>query len=214
MRDHFVCEGCGSIPRERALMETIKLFYPSYPSLTIHESSPVKRGASTRLKRDCRRYSSSQFLPAVEPGKVDRRTRTRCENLEALTLPSESVDIFITQDVMEHILRPDLAFAEIARVLRPGGAHIFTVPLINKAEKSEVWASVDDSGSIVHHHEPEFHGNPVDPNGSLVAMHWGWDIQQRIWETSGLPTTLIHHDDLTKGLRAEFLEVLVSRKPG
>ena len=33
---------------------------------------------------------------------------------------------------MEHIFDPSKAFSEIARTLKTGGAHIFTVPLINK----------------------------------------------------------------------------------
>jgi len=40
----------------------------------------------------------------------------------------ESFDLVITLDVFEHVLRPAKAFAEIARTLKPGGAHIYTVP--------------------------------------------------------------------------------------
>ena len=45
----------------------------------------------------------------------------RCENLEELTFPDESIDLHISQDVMEHVFQPKRAFAEIARTLRPGG---------------------------------------------------------------------------------------------
>lgn len=78
--------------------------------------------------------------------------------------------------MLEHIFDPEKAFKEIARVLKSGGAHIFTVPVINKGKKSEVWASRSESGEVIYHHEPECHGNPVDPNGSLVTMHWRYDI--------------------------------------
>lgn len=40
LRDHFTCSNCGSIPRERALMQTIKTYFPNYNDLIIHESSP------------------------------------------------------------------------------------------------------------------------------------------------------------------------------
>lgn len=33
------------------------------------------------------------------------------------------------EEILEHVLRPDLAVREIARVLRFGGAHVFTVPV-------------------------------------------------------------------------------------
>ena len=32
-RDHYKCSGCGSIPRERALMVAIEMFYPEWRSL-------------------------------------------------------------------------------------------------------------------------------------------------------------------------------------
>ena len=53
LRDHYRCSNCGSIPRERALMQTIESYYPNCPDLIIHESSPVNRGASKRLSQEC-----------------------------------------------------------------------------------------------------------------------------------------------------------------
>jgi 2-polyprenyl-3-methyl-5-hydroxy-6-metoxy-1,4-benzoquinol methylase len=48
----------------------------------------------------------------------------------AQTFENESFDLVITSDVFEHL--PDVAPAvrEILRTLKPGGAHIFTVPWI------------------------------------------------------------------------------------
>ena len=165
LRDQFLCSGCGSIPRERALMRAIKVFYPNFRDLDIHESSPAGRGASTRLARDCPRYSYSHYFPSTALGDIDDRTGARCESLEQLTFPDGSFDLFVTQDVLEHIFDVDATFREIARVLRPGGAHIFSVPLVNKANPSQPRATRLKGGSIVHHVEPEYHGNPVDPNG-------------------------------------------------
>lgn len=133
-RDHLLCSRCQSIPRERALMQVIKRYSPNFRKLRIHESSPIPRGVSPRLAKEAKRYSSSQFVPGTPFGAHDSRFNTRCESLEALTFPDRSFDLVITQDVMEHIPDPDRAFQEIARVLKPGGAHIFTVPLVRKGE--------------------------------------------------------------------------------
>ena len=54
--------------------------------------------------------------------------------------------------------------------------------------------------------------NPVDRRGSPVTMHWGFDVVQFIRETSGLETTIEYLDELKFGIRAEYIEVLVSRK--
>ena len=113
---------------------------------------------------------------------------------------------------MEHILNPVLAFVEIARTLKPGGAHIFTVPLINKDRPSEVRAKRDEQGSIIYLRTPEYHGNPIDPNGSLVCTDWGYDICDFIFKASGLFTTMVYIDDISRGIRAEYIEVLISRK--
>ncbi len=212
-RDHLLCSSCGSIPRERALMKVIEDYYPHWRELTIHETSPCNRGASPKLQKHCARYSSSQYFPHVAPGAIEPITKSRCENLEALTFPDNSLDLFVSQDVMEHIFDPEAAVKEIARVLKPGGAHIFTAPLINKTRASEVWASRNPDGSIVHHHPPEYHGNPVDNQGALVTMHWGYDIASFITEKAKTPTIIIAIDNIDIGIRAEYIDVILSTKP-
>src|SRR4029453_15169487 len=102
----------------------------------------------------------------------------------------ESIDIHVTQDVFEHVLDPDAAFREIARTLRPGGAHVFTVPLVCGRKPSRPRAVRGADGGVVHCLEPKHHLNPADPNGSLVTMDWGWDICDRVYRASGLVTRI------------------------
>jgi len=211
-RDHLLCSSCGSIPRERALMHIIKMYYPNYRELTIHESSPGNRGTSPKLRNECPNYSGSHFYSDMKIGEYHPVQKYQNQNLEKLTFDDESFDLFITQDVMEHIFNPEKAFREIARVLKPGGAHIFTVPIINKGKQSECWASLDDNGKIVHHHEPEYHGNPIDKKGSLVTMHWGYDLTDFIQQKAQTPTTIVMIDNIDMGIRAEYIEVLISKK--
>ena len=211
-RDHLICSGCGSIPRERALFKVIADYFPNYKTLDIHESSPGGRGASIKLHAECNAYTASQYYPNITTGQVHPESGYRCENIEHLTFPDNSFDLFITQDVMEHIFDPRKAFKEIARVLKPGGAHIFTAPLINKEKKSECWASRSDNGEIIFHHEPEYHGNPVDKKGALVTMHWGYDIASFITEEAKTPTIIIMIDSIDLGIRAEYIDVLISHK--
>lgn len=211
-RDHLFCSGCASIPRERAIMRVVKELFPSYRELAVHEAAPCDRGASAKLRAECPRYSATHFYPDIAPGTVNPASGFRCENLSALTYPDASFDVFITQDVMEHIFEPEQTFREIARVLKPGGAHIFTVPLINKGRRTETWATRQPDGQIVHHHPPEWHGNPADPQGSLVTMHWGYDIAAFIVEAARTPTAIFTIDDIDNGIRAEYIDVLASWK--
>ncbi|HYH84020.1 MAG TPA: class I SAM-dependent methyltransferase [Pyrinomonadaceae bacterium] len=49
-------------------------------------------------------------------------------NVEALDLPSDTYDQVLCMAVIEYLKTPDRALSEIARVLRPGGTAIITVP--------------------------------------------------------------------------------------
>jgi SAM-dependent methyltransferase len=193
-------------------MLTIERFFPAWRDLTIHESSPAPRGASVRLARECKRYISSQFFPDVARGS--RVGEVRSEDLEQLTFSDASIDLHITQDVMEHLFHPARAFRELARTLKPGGGHIFTTPLVNKERPSKIRARSTADGEIVHLEPPVYHGNPLSSKGSLVTVDWGLDICRHIFDACGLFTQIIWIDDLSRGIRAEFIEVLVTLKPG
>ena len=211
LRDHYLCTRCKSIPRERALMTVLQDLFPDWRSLIIHESSPGKRGVSRRLAEECARYIPTHFFPGVPLGSM--LGEWRCENLEQLTFEDASIDLHITQDVLEHVWHPHRAFAEIARTLKPGGAHLFTVPIENRNGPTTPRVSIDAVGTLTHLKPPVYHGNPIDAKGSLVTMDWGFDIQDHIKAASGCETEIIVIDDLSRGIRGEYLEVLVSRKP-
>jgi SAM-dependent methyltransferase len=211
LRDQFTCEGCKSVPRERALMQVLKTLYPNWRSLRIHESSPAQRGASVRLASDCAGYVASQFDTSVPFGQKHPQWAYRSEDLEHQTFADASFDLVVTQDVFEHIFRPDLAIKEIARTLKPGGAHIMTTPLVNKEKPSFRRASLV-RGDVVHHADPIYHGNPIDKTGSLVTVDWGFDIAAYLTQHSGLPTMLVQIDDIGLGIRADLIEVVVTQK--
>jgi SAM-dependent methyltransferase len=211
LRDHFFCERCRSIPRERSLMYVLNLLYPEWRTLKIHESSPADRGTSLKIRQECPGYIASHFDPTIPFGTNHSSGNYRSEDLEHQTFEDESFDLVITQDVFEHLLRPDLAIREIARTLRPGGAHIGTVPLVRREQPSRRRARLSE-GKIIHELPPEYHGNPLSPDGSLVTVDWGFDIADYLGHVSGLSTSLFFIDDLHLGLRAKYLEVLVCRK--
>lgn len=70
LRDHYLCTKCGCKPRERALMTVIEKFCPEWEKLSIHESSPINRGASIRLKKECENYFPSQYWPDKKLNEV------------------------------------------------------------------------------------------------------------------------------------------------
>ena len=212
-RDYYICTLCGSIPRERAIMYVIDKLYPNWKELKIHESSPLLgRGASLKISSQSAYYLASQYFPQIKLGEIYNGFRN--EDLSTQTFEDESFDIVITQDVLEHVFNAQQVFREIARTLKKGGAHIFTVPLVNKENPTTKAADLDENGDIQYFAEPQYHGNPVDKKGSLVTYHFGFDITDLIYKATdgGLVSTIFHIDNLDMGIRAEYIEVVVSRK--
>jgi len=191
-------------------MIIIEKYFPNWRNLSIHESSPGECSITKKLKQECKKYIGSQYYSDREFGSIINGYRN--ENLEKQTFDNQIFDIVITQDVLEHIYNPQEAFFEIARTLKNGGAHIFTVPIINKFNKTEIWATLGENGEPVFSKAEEWHGNPIDEKGSPVTMHWGYDIVDYIREASDLKTKIEYIHDLNHGIWAEYIEVLVTKK--
>jgi SAM-dependent methyltransferase len=210
LRDHYKCARCNSIPRNRALVNALNRFSPAWKEAALHESSPGGP-LSSFLQRACAAYSSSYCFDGVPRGEY--RGPHRSEDLSRMTFADAVFDLFCTSDVFEHVLEPEAAFAEIARVLRPGGAHVFTMPWYPLLETTAVRARLDGNGTVEHLMEAIYHGNPLSAQGALVTRDWGRDVADVIQRASGLCTTIFLERDRSKGLDGEYLEVFVSRKP-
>lgn len=212
LRDYYRCLWCGSIPRQRAVMNVIKDKFPEYRELKMHESSPS--GASFRqLRKECKNYSFSYYYDNIRLGKIMENGASN-QNLENLTFENNSFDIFITQDVMEHVNNPEKAFAEISRVLRMGGVHIFTTPIYH-FQKTRARIKINN-GQVINVLPEIYHGSPINKKGSLVTYDWGNDIAEFIEISSGMKSEIIEFHkskyNYRRGLDADFLEVIVSRK--
>jgi SAM-dependent methyltransferase len=208
LREDYKCIRCGSSPRQRSLINALNEFYPDWKNQIIHESSP-STVSSLLLKSKCKDYTSSHFYPDMLPGSY--HGEHRCENLSGMTFKNETFDLLVTQDVFEHVIEPIEAFKEIGRVLKKGGAHVFTLGWApeNKISKPR---SILKNNQIVHIEPPMYHGNPIDKDGSLVTWDWGPDIVDIIYKQSGMVTTIVSVHDRLRGLDGETIEVFISRK--
>jgi malonyl-CoA O-methyltransferase len=78
-----------------------------------------------------------------------RRYECLCADASALPLASESVDLVFSSLMLQHCDDPALPFAEVQRVLRPGGLLLFaTLGPATLQELREAWAGADDSPHI------------------------------------------------------------------
>lgn len=206
LRDHYLCLSCGSIPRNRHLQYILDKNFNGWETLAIHESSPSNAFISNFSKS----YSSSFYYDDVNVGEI--KNGIRCENLESLTFSDATFDIFVTQDVFEHILNPELAVKEIMRVLKPEGFHIFTAPKYQDLTHSRPRAKCLADGTIEYLEEKQYHGNPISEGESLVTWDYGKDFEGLLTTWAGYPVITHSLVDRNLGIDGDFLEVFVQQK--
>lgn len=206
-RDYYLCEKCGTCPRQRAMAVILTQLLPNWRKLSMHEGSPC----IPYFGEQCKNYSCSYYFADVPPGACQPGTDRRCENFEALTYEDNTFDIFMHMDVLEHVFNPGASVREAMRVLKPGGLHIFTVPKNKRLLKSEPRATLED-GAVNHLKDVQYHGDPKDEAGVLVTWDYGADFEDLMSARSGYLISTFILRDRRYGLDGDYLEVFFSWK--
>lgn len=102
-------------------------------------------------------------------------TWVRHEDVTALKFHDGSLDGVVTLDVLEHVSDYEQALREFARVLKPGGVLVLTVPFYERQLENRRIASIGGDGKTEYIGEPEFHGDPLS-GGVLCFHHFGWEL--------------------------------------
>ena len=160
------CLFCSANERYELLAEEIKSRYGDNlwqkDVLELDPHSPLGK-----ILSHAHTYTRSFYEAGRKPGFI-RPDGTICENITALSFDNDSFDLIVSAEVLEHVPILDRAFTESARVLRPGGAHLFTVPPRSKTKKrAEVVGE-----EIRYIESAEYHRDPMSPQGILAF----WDI--------------------------------------
>lgn len=107
-------------------------------------------------------------------------SRTTNQNLEQLTFSDNHFDLLITSDVMEHVRLDFKAHNEIARVLKPGGVYIFTVPHQRVTQETLVRVAIVDPSDPSKDEFPmakQYHGDAnSEDNAALCYREYGTDL--------------------------------------
>jgi SAM-dependent methyltransferase len=167
------CARCLSTFRHRAVGRVLQ-----HLGLTrdAHVYELSSRGALCRhLRRHFARVTVSELFDGVAAGHF--RGGVQCQDVQRLTHADAAFDLVTSTEVFEHVPDDRRAFAEVHRVLRPGGTLVFTVPL------REVPATLErarlQDGTIVHLTDPEYHGDRL--RGRILAFRtYGLDILDRL----------------------------------
>jgi SAM-dependent methyltransferase len=185
LRDNYSCSKCKAGLRYRNQAAAVVNYFGRGIHATLRDlvrderfsQSAVYeialRGPFIKYFSHWKQYTQSFLWPDTPLGQTKQGIRS--EDITKLTFGSSSFDLIISSDVLEHVFDFETAFAELFRVLKPGGYHIFTTPLSWPIPKSTVKRASESDGRIDHHLPPRFHVGG-DNTPSLVCTDFGSDL--------------------------------------
>ena len=184
----------GLLSRNRAVLVVLEQLYGSQEVLGQQDIYLVEAltGFALWLQRHLggEKLVCSEFLEDAERGFSGIPHQDLC----ALSFGDACFDLVLCNELFEHVRDLELAFREIARVLRPGGRLLATCPLAFGQAESIVKAIHNShTGEVEQLMEAEFHGDPVRPiAGSLVYRIPAWDVLEQL-QAAGFSETRMHH---------------------
>ncbi|MFM0569132.1 methyltransferase domain-containing protein [Paraburkholderia caledonica] len=217
-RESGVCSNCGSFNRQRQIASIIRNVFGMDESGPFEFADGVSiyntesTGAVHNALRQSARYTNSEYFgDGIKGGEIVDGIRH--EDLQNLSFDDASFDLIVSSDVLEHMPRPYDAHAEIFRVLKPGGRHVFTVPFYPWDALDQVRA-VQRNGEIEYFGDKWYHGDPVRPGeGVLVWTVFGLQMIVELARI-GFVASYWNLDDPSKGIIGPWSIVFDARKPG
>lgn len=171
------CENCGASIRNSDVAGEVIRYISGDESGLIDQGEKIEKysilntcstGYIHEVMKDLTNYTCSEYFDDIPSG--DYCEGILCVDLCNIPFMDNTFDIVISEDVFEHVANYDKALQEIFRVLKPGGCHIFTVP-IHEGKNTES----RKNKRMVYHGDP----NPLSgEEGALVITDWGDDIDK------------------------------------
>ena len=184
-REGSRCAWCGSSLRSAQLARAI------VKTINAHTGSSATH--LSELFRDARARNTT--IAEINSAGNLHRCLARCPGLRhsefgsvSPALPSEDLmklsyadaqfDLVITSDTLEHVPDIDAALGETLRVLKPGGSHVFSVPVV--WDRTTRRRATLLAGTLTHLLAPSYHGAPAEgKNDFLVFYEFGADLVDR-----------------------------------
>jgi ubiquinone/menaquinone biosynthesis C-methylase UbiE len=123
--------------------------------------------------------SAIEYARALAKHKsVDQRAQFRTGNIASLPYEDKSLDLIVASEIIEHMPEPEKVVAEIARVLRPQGKLILTMPLDSHtpghihtlSDGADLRSLCEQAGLQVRRLEPRWHLGFGDDRRHIFAL--------------------------------------------
>lgn len=170
------CLRCSASAITLSLVCVLKSTRPGFAREKVYEMS--SRGPLFEfLRREVAELTCSEYFDDVARG--ERRNGVLCQDVQQLTFDNASFDLCTSTEVFEHVPDDARGFAEIRRVLRPGGLFVFTVPL--EGVERTVVRTVVEKGEVRYLLPAAYHDDRIRGRGRvLVYRDYGRDIIERL----------------------------------
>jgi hypothetical protein len=183
----------GVISRQRAVLLVLRQLIeagdlPAWDALRVYISEAVTPFAD-RLQQEIPRLRCSEYLPEPDHwlrGQVPHR------DLRRIGLPPATFHAVICNEVLEHVEELVTSLKGMAEVLSLGGYLIATVPFLYGQQEhlvKAIWRGEGQEPEVIG--EPDYHGNPVSNEGSLVYRYPGWQLLNDLRE-AGFRDAAVH----------------------
>jgi SAM-dependent methyltransferase len=207
------CCRCRSTPKYRAIVHVIEAESRQPIAQLIQQqriyelttTSPIFR----KLKGHANYEASGYFSDLAFGEKVTPYYWN--QDLQQLTFQSQSFDVVISSETMEHVRKPWQGFSEVHRVLKPGGFYVFTVPYRkNRMTRPRVDTSGQEDVFLL---KKIYHHDPYRPQDSLVYTDFGMDLPELL-KPIGFETELVQVLDMECDIHDDMrpVNVFIARK--
>ncbi|UXI66841.1 class I SAM-dependent methyltransferase [Tahibacter amnicola] len=169
------CPRCGASAVTQSIVAVIRRECADLAPLSVYEASyagPLVRFLRGRV----RSLTLSEYFPDVPSGT--HQDGMLCQDLQRLSFDAAQFDLCTSTEVFEHVADDLAAFAEVFRVLRPGGRLIFTVPIDPAAATVERTALRDGERREIL--PPEYHADRYRGQTIFCYRNYGADILDRL----------------------------------
>jgi SAM-dependent methyltransferase len=178
-RERLECAWCGFNNRQRVIAGLVSAFLKKNQNAAIYlmeQVTPIFHWVQKKFPTA--EVIGSEYLGSdISSGVV--KNGLLHQDIEKMSFSDGQFDLIVSNDVLEHVANPGNAFSEMVRVLKKGGEVFMTIPFYSSIAKN-VSRSKVTNGKIEHLLEPQYHGNPVSSDGSLVFTDFGWEMLSQL----------------------------------
>jgi hypothetical protein len=200
----------GVISRQRAVLLVLRQLVeqkelPAWVDMRVYMSEAVTPFAA-RLQQQIPRLRCSEYLPEPDHwlrGRVPHR------DLRRIGLPPATFHAVICNEILEHVEELIPSLQGMAEVISLGGYLISTVPFLYGQQEhlvKAIWSGEGQEPEVIG--EPDYHGNPVSAEGSLVYRYPGWQLLDDLREAGFRDATIHAISSTAYGVMGEELPIV------